>query len=95
LGDKRGREFLLQKLSSDDSNDRTSALELLAGLDEVDSSLLVIHDYRVTYFMDPIDEVNEARLQQIQEQMRIPPDEARKGLEAIAQRIPLKLGWKK
>ncbi|SEL61888.1 PBS lyase HEAT-like repeat-containing protein [Stigmatella aurantiaca] len=96
LGDERGRELLLQKLASDSAQERTSALELLAGLyqkHEVDLRLLLIFEYRETVFMDPAEVVDEARLQQLLEQMEIAPDEARRGFEALTQRIPLKLKW--
>jgi len=97
LGVEKGREFLLKKLSSERVEERTSALELLVGLyseQEVDPRLLRIHEYRDAHFMDPRDVVDDARLQQIQEQTGIAPDEARRGLEAIAQRIPLRLSWR-
>ncbi|WP_164015613.1 hypothetical protein [Pyxidicoccus trucidator] len=72
------------------------ALELLAGLypeGELDVRLLLVHEYRDISYMDPSATVDDARLKEIEEQMGIPPDKARRGFESLVQKIPLKLGW--
>ncbi|MCP3169063.1 HEAT repeat domain-containing protein [Myxococcus qinghaiensis] len=96
LGDGRGRAFLISKLVSESFELRVGALELLAGLypeDEMDERLLLVHEYRDTLYMDPSATVDDARLKEIEEQMGIPRDEARRGFEVLVQKIPLKLAW--
>ncbi|NTX11002.1 HEAT repeat domain-containing protein [Myxococcus sp. CA056] len=96
LGDERGRAFLIPKLASESLSARVRALELLAGLyseGELEVRLLLVNEYRDTSYMDPSATVDDTRLKEIEEQMGIPPDEARRGFEALVQKIPLKLAW--
>ncbi|WP_426744538.1 HEAT repeat domain-containing protein [Myxococcus faecalis] len=96
LGDERGRAFLVPSLASESLSARVGALELLVGLypkGEVEDRLLLVHEYRHTSYMDPGVTVDDARLREIEEQMGISSDEARRGFEALVQKIPLKLAW--